>query len=689
MPRSIALAAFLPLLLSSVSLADGPADNIPANVRRVPKLGIEVPEEKRKDLEAFLAKLRSDIDDVKKRGDYKTRELWPDAEIFYKSVHDALVYQEFFDPSELDEAKRQVVIGIRRADMLRNGEAPWTTQTGLVVRGYVSKIDGSVQPYGLVIPESYNPKGPQRYRTDLWFHGRGEVLSELNFIKDRMNNLGSINPDDTIVLHPYGRYCNAAKFAGEIDALEALDSVKRRYRVDEDRISVRGFSMGGASAWHFAVHYPDRWFAANPGAGFSETPDFLKVFQKENLQPTWWERKLWQWYDCPGWAANLRQCPVVAYSGELDNQKQAADIMEPAMRKEGIELRHVIGPGTRHAIHPEGKEEVERRMTVLAKSGRMERANTFVTPTLRFNRSNSLTIDELEEHWQVGRVKYHDVGTWFVVDPEGVAALTLDFGPGEYTIERQRIEKIAVVPGWFSPGSQLRTSDLEKNTIGNVSRLSDDSIKLSVHKVDGVWKLGARPTDGGLRKKHGLQGPIDDAFLDSFIFVRPTGKPWNEMAGKWSDAELTRAIEHWRRQFRGNARVKNDVDVTQQDMEGSNIVLWGDPGSNSVLAKIAEKLPIQWTKDSITAGKDRKFPADKHALIAIYPNPHFPYRYVVLNSNFTYRDFAYLNNARQVPMLPDWAVVDLTTPPNSVWPGKIADADFFDERWQLKPPHAE
>ena len=687
MPRSIAFAASLLLFLSSFSLADGPADNVPANVRRVPKLGIEVPEEKRKELEAGLAKLRSTIDEVKKRTDYKSRELWPDAEIFYKSVHDALVYQEFFDPSELAEATRQLTMGQFRAEQLSRGEATWTSAIGLNVRGYVSKIDGSVQPYGLIIPESYNPKGPQRYRTDLWFHGRGEVLSELNFLKDRMNNVGSINPDDTIVLHPYGRYCNAAKFAGEIDALEALDSVKRRYRVDEDRISVRGFSMGGASAWHFAVHYPDRWFAANPGAGFSETPDFLKVFQKENLQPTWWERKLWQWYDCPGWAANLRQCPVVAYSGELDNQKQAADIMEPAMRKEGIELRHVIGPGTRHAIHPEGKEEVERRMVELAKLGRSKQVRTFITPTLRFNRSQPLTIDELEEHWQVGRVQMvrsnvPEHGTAIVFKAEGVSAFTIDLLPGEGDVSL-----IVHEPAYFESGN--RDYDLQSNIIGRVTRRSDRSANVSVHRVDGVWKLGPRPSDGSLRKKHGLQGPIDDAFLDSFIFVRPTGKPWNEMAGKWSDAELTRAIEHWRRQFRGNARVKNDVDVTQQDMESSNIVLWGDPGSNSVLAKIAEKLPIQWTKESITAGKDRKFPADKHALIAIYPNPLFPYRYVVLNSSFTYRDFAYLNNARQVPMLPDWAVVDLTTPPNSVWPGKIADADFFDERWQLKPPYAE
>ena len=27
----------------------------------------------------------------------------------------------------------------------------------------------------------------------------------------------------------------------------------------------------------------------------------------------------------------------------------------------------------------------------------------------------------------------------------------------------------------------------------------------------------------GLRKKHGLQGPIDDAFMERFLFVRPTG----------------------------------------------------------------------------------------------------------------------------------------------------------------------
>jgi predicted peptidase len=190
-----------------------------------------------------------------------------------------------------------------------------------------------VQPYGLVVPESYEPRGGHRHRLDLWFHGRGENLTEVNFLAGRLKDRGVFTPPDTIVLHPYGRYCNAFKFAGEVDVLEAMESVRRRYAIDDDRIAVRGFSMGGAACWQFAVHYADRWVGATPGAGFSETPDFLKVFQKETLTPTWWEQKLWHWYDCTDYAVNLAQCPTIAYSGEIDSQKQAADVMADALRK--------------------------------------------------------------------------------------------------------------------------------------------------------------------------------------------------------------------------------------------------------------------------------------------------------------------------------------------------------------------
>jgi hypothetical protein len=187
-----------------------------------------------------------------------------------------------------------------------------------------------------------------------------------------------------------------------------------------------------------------------------------------------------------------------------------------------------------------------------------------------------------------------------------------------------------------------------------------------------------------LRKRHGLQGPIDDAFLDSFLMVRPSGKPLNEQVGKWADAEQAHAIEHWRRQFRGDARVKADTEITDDDIANHHLVLWGDPQSNALLAKIAAGLPIRWDAQGLRIGALTYAP-DRHVLLAIYPNPLNPRRYVVLNSGFTFREYDYLNNARQAPKLPDYAVVDTSMPVSSRAPGGIATAGFFGEQWELKP----
>ena len=145
---------------------------------------------------------------------------------------------------------------------------------------------------------------------------------------------------------------------------------------------------------------------------------------------------------------------------------------------------------------------------------------------------------------------------------------------------------------------------------------------------------------------------------------------------------MDHAIEHWRRQFRGEARVKNDDDVTDADIAAHNLVLWGDPTSNKLLAKIADKLPIRWDSDDVQVG-EKKFPVAHHVPVLIYPNPLNPKRYVVLNSGFTFREYDYLNNARQVPKLPDFAVIDIDTPVSSRAPGGIVTAGFFTERWQL------
>ncbi len=651
--------------------ADGPRDNDPATVRRVPRLGVEVPEEEAKTLREGLARLAGMIQQVRNEGNQQARSLLPDVMIYHRAVKDNLEHQEFFSPGDIQKAHRLLAAGIERAGQLAGGDAPWTRQNGLVVRGFISRLDQTVQPYGLVVPATYRADGELPARVDIWFHGRGETLSETSFIDQRGRQAGQYTPAGTIVLHPYGRYSNAFKFAGEVDVLEALEHVKQHYRVDSQRISVRGFSMGGAACWQFAVHYADRWFAANPGAGFSETPEFLRFFQKETLSPTPAEKKLWRLYDCTDYAINLFHCPTVAYSGEIDIQKQAADIMAEAMEKEGMDMVHVIGPETGHKIHPDSKREVERRMDQLARSGNdaavLTREVHLVTYTLKYNRMYWLTIDRMGEHWQRARVDAR-VGllSELEVAAENVTQMTFSLPAGQRML------------GVTSP-VQVRVG---KDRLQAPAPGSDRSWTFTVHLADGHWRAGPLPGEG-LAKRSGLQGPIDDALMDSFIFVAPAGRDSSELVNKWVDAEMERAIVHWRRHFRGHARVKKETEITAEDIASANLVLWGTPQMNSLLGKVAAALPIGWDSTQIQVG-DRAYPAASHALVGIYPNPLNPDRYVVLNSSFTFRDYAYLNNARQVPMLPDWAVIDLGTAAGSQYPGKVVAADFFDENWQLK-----
>ena len=674
----VAAMSFVLSVAGHSVFADGPADNNTQTVRRIPKPGVDVPAEREASLRAQLATLQNKLLQLQQSKDGTIDGLLPDIMVFERAVRVALDYQEFFDIKELDRGGALLAEGISRADQLLAGNPVWHTKPGLVVRGYISRIDQTVQPYGLVVPRSYAFNHSTPTRCDLWFHGRGETLSEVNFIWDRMKNAGQFTPRHTIVLHPYGRYSNAFKFAGEVDVLEALEDVQQRYCIDEDRISVRGFSMGGAACWQFATHYSDRWFAANPGAGFSETPRFLNVFQNETLQPKPWERTLWNLYDCDKWALNLSQCPTIAYSGEEDRQKQAADVMEEALAEDNIRLRHVIGKGMGHRYDDVSKQIVDDSLQQLAVSGRkrMPKVIRFETYTLKYNRMHWVTVDAMGEHWKPATViaqidRLSPVVVQVSIYADNAKGISLHFPAGSFA--PQDVLSVEILP-LKGAGSGYEFTEQKP--------FSDGSFNAAYHEdtVDG-WIEGNAPA--AMVKRHNLQGPIDDAFMDSFVFVRPTGTAANPIVGKWVDAELNRAIEHWRRHFRGDARVVNDTDVTDELVQQVNLILWGDPSSNRVMAKMTDQLPIRWTNSTITVG-ERDYAADTHAPILIYPNPMNPDRYVVLNSSFTFREYAYLNNARQVPMLPDWAIVNLKIPPGPVWPGEVVAADFFNESWQLK-----
>ena len=188
-----------------------------------------------------------------------------------------------------------------------------------------------------------------------------------------------------------------------------------------------------------------------------------------------------------------------------------------------------------------------------------------------------------------------------------------------------------------------------------------------------------------LRKTHGLQGPIDDAFLESFLCVRPTGGPRQKLANDYAIDALDRFVGEFARWLHGDVRVKNDLDVTAKDIAAHHLILFGDPGSNQLLGKIADRLPIHWTKDEIVVGK-KTYSAADHVLAMIYPNPLNPRRYVVINSGHTFHEPEFRgSNALVYPRLGDYAIYSLKAGARAT-ETTVEQSGFFDEHWAL-PKH--
>ncbi|MCH2210484.1 MAG: prolyl oligopeptidase family serine peptidase [Fuerstiella sp.] len=630
------------------------ADQLP---RRLPPAGIEIPLKVSRELSAELAEVNTALQRWKETApDLKSLE--PDVAVYLKAVRRALANGEFWNSQETEWAGNLLATARRRLQALQNSQSPFTTADGMIYRGFRSALDDSVQPYGLQIPEGLDHSRPAPLY--VFLHGRNEKMVELQFL-EQFRNLGRVEAPGTFVLHVFGRYCNGYKAAGEVDVREAVAHVCKNYKVDRDRIAITGFSMGGAGVWHLAAHYPDLWMAASPGAGFAETAQYNKLKPAE--YPPWYEQSLWGLYDVPGYVRNLFNMEVIAYSGELDPQMQASSVMASAYRKHGRTLNHIIGPNTGHKYHSESRLEILRQLAATAERGlnRNPESVTFQTRTLRYDRCRWVRIVQLQKHWTDSHVDARQKEGSIQIATHNVAAL-----------------EIQVRDGLRLGGAQVRID-------GTGIRLNDNTpTTVTLFRNNGTWSLKGPEGPQHLQKTHGLQGPIDDAFLEPFLVVTPGATAAHPRINEWVHFELNHFIDRWRRLFRGDVRMKADVDVTAEDMKRYNLILWGDPTSNKVLAAVLPNLPLCWTTDSVTVGPSN-FSAAHHVPVLIYPNPAAPDRYVVINSGITFREAHDRTNSLQNPKLPDWAILNLDISPNTETAGRVVAADFFDERWQVKP----
>ena len=628
--------------------------------------------EKSEQIEAIVKDLRA------KKAD---PALLGDVEIYAKAGRFLIEYPELINTQNaLDHSTVVLDQGIERARQLQNGQSPWTAGASQI-HAYYSELDGSVQPYHVSLPANYDPAKPVRLY--VWLHGRQNNTTESEFIFSFMTprppGNAPVADQGQIQLDCFGRINGAGwHWGGESDVFEAIAAVKKRFKIDDKRIMLRGFSQGGEGGWHVALHHPDAFAAAEIGAGtWSRRAE-------QDLKP-WQRPPLEIWEDMEKYALNIFNLPLAGHDGDMDNQINAVNAPPGApnpnsrgqlesslhtraqLEKEGFACKgepdflrcdgtpgiFLISQKTGHGTSPLVRQRLDAFLKEWGDRGQVEPDRVrFVTYTTRYNRDYWVSVDGMDRQYERADVD-----------------ATRSDGGKNYQIATHNVSRLA-----------LRGTD-HAVTI----RIDGQSLKvkgapeLTLQKTGAAWRTDKNGLAPGLHKTHALQGPIDDAFLDPFLLVRPTGTPWNAAVNDQALRTLAHFDKMWAKYFRGHPFVKDDKDVTEADFAKYQIVLFGDPGSNKWIARIDGKLPFKWTRTQISmAGQD--YPAASHYPALVYPNPLHPSKYVVINSGLTISDPDY-NGDYGMPQWGDYAIVEAKE--GADLPGLVA-AGLFDETWRIR-----
>lgn len=172
--------------------------------------------------------------------------------------------------------------------------------------------------YLLYLPEAYANDSTAKWPLLLFLHGAGESGTDIEKIKvhgpPELIEAGKKFP--FIVVSPQAppqRGWRAETLKG------LLDDIKKKYRVDNDRVYLTGLSMGGFGTWDLSEKYPDEFAAIAPICGGGDT------------------EKIWK----------LRHMPVWCFHGAKD------DVVPLAASQRMVNALKPYNPSVKFTIYPE------------------------------------------------------------------------------------------------------------------------------------------------------------------------------------------------------------------------------------------------------------------------------------------------------------------------------------------------
>ena len=541
------------------------------------------------------------------------------------------------------------------------GRDPYATAARgeITLRAYRSELSERPQGYAIYVPPDYDPS--RRYPLLVTLHGgstNGNTFAGLTLgarIPRRDYRRRAWAPHQPrmtpqwIVVAPNGFGNSMWRYMGEQDVLDTIRHVSAHYSVDPDRVVLHGLSNGGLGSFNIGARHAWRFSAVVPLAGAPGWIHYLgghpAAIDLRVLRP----QSAWALFE------NARNTHFHAHHGQIDPGPMRPSYLS-ALGERARLLSipfaldwYATGHDLVRPVHRLGRvfdREAPRRRVSPARV-------TVVTGDYRASRQHWVEVTRIGGYPAMVRVQAQRVGDGVTIHTEGeVRAITLyEQRGGDVLIDGRRLQPTA--------GARISL----------------------IRTGSGPWRLG-RPEPEG--KRPGLSGPIGDALFGRMIHVYGTGGPHPEILREAAERGATGWIDNVTTM---RQTVIADTALTDTMMSTAHIVLYGDTGSNAVLARLDGRLPIHVHSEGIRVGS--RWHRGRHLGVRfIYPNPLADGHYVIVQAG---RAHAVSAGNRLPAFLPDWVVYDERRLPHR--PGNLPTAHsrhvaagFFDDRWGLTRP---
>lgn len=543
-----------------------------------------------------------------------------------------------------------VRLGQQALDRLEAGEAIEPQAQQVNEMAYLTANDKSVQPYYLYLPKDYSPR--RSYPLIIFLHGYVPYTTMLDPWVLTASECALAGDMGAMVLIPYGRRNSDFQGVGEVDVLAALAETQALVSVDARRIYLTGVSMGGRGVWHIAAHHPGLFAAIAPIAGHTDMPRWWG-WDREKM-PVW---KQWlNARDNPiDLAENLRNTPIYVQHGGADSliATEQSRLMVDRLKALNIPVQFEEYPGASHYIYWE--PETYRKAFEFLLKHRLNLSPTRVT-------FKAYSLDWATSYW-LSSESFARWGQPGYADAEAAA---------DRSSIRLDAQNLATVALNLQQAPVQRGQDIQIH-IGGVRRTAQAGVG------GWSWNLINAPTVVGCwcSKRPGLCGPVDQAFNQAFLLVRGT-------AGSDEQDEALRAeVEAWSDRWEafcdGRPPMRTDAELTKEEIDSHNLILFGTPQTNSVMARVAPSLPIKIGDRRYQVGK-RLYQGETLGLAMVYPNPLAPRRLVVIFSGAVWGRRLGINH--MFDQLPDYNVYDTSRQEYDDTDQHLC-AGLFDANWQL------